>query len=93
MAGVDAARAYGTGCFKDHRTHDLRGLTESELRGVEHWKKFFAEHPTYKKVGRVNHPPIDPASPIPPPCLPAKTGETEAPPVARPVNKKEHDEL
>jgi predicted heme/steroid binding protein len=93
MAGVDAARAYGTGCFKDHRTHDLRGLTESELRGVEHWKKFFAEHPTYKKVGRVNHPPIDPASPIPAPCLPAKTDETEAPPVVRPVNKKEHDEL
>jgi hypothetical protein len=31
-AGVDAARAFGTGCFKDHRTHDLRGLSESELK-------------------------------------------------------------
>lgn len=31
-AGVDAARAFGTGCFKDHRTHDLRGLSESELQ-------------------------------------------------------------
>lgn len=30
-AGIDAARAFGTGCFKDHRTHDLRGLTQREL--------------------------------------------------------------
>lgn len=30
-AGVDAARAFGTGCFKEHRTHDLRGLSESEI--------------------------------------------------------------
>jgi hypothetical protein len=29
--GVDAARSFGTGCFKDHRTHDLRGLTEEEM--------------------------------------------------------------
>jgi hypothetical protein len=31
-AGVDAARSFGTGCFKEHRTHDLRGLSESEIR-------------------------------------------------------------
>lgn len=31
-AGKDAARAFGTGCFQTHQTHDLRGLTESELR-------------------------------------------------------------
>lgn len=30
--GIDAARAFGTGCFKDHRTHDTRGMTEQELR-------------------------------------------------------------
>jgi hypothetical protein len=30
--GTDAARAFGTGCFKDHRTHDIRGMTEAELR-------------------------------------------------------------
>ena len=30
-AGVDAARSFATGCFREHRTHDLRGLTESEL--------------------------------------------------------------
>ena len=31
-AGKDAARAYGTGCFATHQTHDLRGLTERELQ-------------------------------------------------------------
>ena len=31
-AGIDAARAFGTGCFKEHRTHDLRGLTDKELK-------------------------------------------------------------
>ncbi|KAI0829351.1 cytochrome b5 [Trametes gibbosa] len=72
MAGRDAARAYGTGCFKTHLTHDLRGLSESETRGVEHWKKFFAESKKYTKIGRVSHPPIDPASPTPEHCDPKK---------------------
>ena len=31
-AGKDAARAYGTGCFTTHKTHDLRGLTDRELQ-------------------------------------------------------------
>ena len=31
-AGKDAARAYGTGCFQAHQTHDLRGLSEKELK-------------------------------------------------------------
>jgi len=78
MAGKDAARAYGTGCFKEHRTHDLRGLDEKELAGVEHWKKFFAEHKSYKKVGKIVHPPIDPASPIPVHCIPEKQAAAEA---------------
>jgi len=68
MAGVDAARSFATGCFREHRTHDLRGLTESELEAVQHWKKFFAEHKRYFKVGRVLHHPIDPASPTPEHC-------------------------
>lgn len=29
--GIDAARAFGTGCFATHRTYDLRGLTAAEL--------------------------------------------------------------
>ncbi|KAI9510976.1 cytochrome b5 [Russula earlei] len=75
MAGVDAARAFGTGCFKEHRTHDLRGLSGSEIQSVEHWKQFFKEHKSYFKVGRVNHPPIDPTSPLPSHCDPKKDAE------------------
>jgi len=100
---VDAARAFGTGCFKDHRTYDLRGLSEGEIQvkilfvvpihrpvlstslslspapqSVEHWKRFFADHETYFKVGRVNHPPIDPSSPLPPHCEPKKNAEQNA---------------
>ncbi|KAH9987903.1 cytochrome b5-like heme/steroid binding domain-containing protein [Russula compacta] len=78
MAGVDAARAFGTGCFKEHRTHDLRGLSESELKGVEHWKQFFRDHKKYFKVGHVNHPSIDPTSPLPPHCEPKKDAEQKA---------------
>jgi len=89
MAGVDAARAFGTGCFKEHRTHDLRGLSESEIQSVEHWKQFFENHKSYFNVGRVSHPPIDPMSPLPPHCDPKKDAEQEArwgtaPPPGRP---------
>lgn len=38
------------------------------VQGLEHWKKFYAESKKYNKVGRVSHPPIDPASPIPVHC-------------------------
>ncbi|KAH9950098.1 cytochrome b5 [Amylocystis lapponica] len=72
MAGRDAARAYGTGCFTTHLTHDLRGLSEQETQGVQHWKNFYAAHKKYVKVGRVSHPPIDPGSPVPEHCDPAK---------------------
>ncbi|CAO3639057.1 unnamed protein product [Cunninghamella blakesleeana] len=68
FAGKDAARAYVTGCFKEHLTHDLRGLTESQLKGVAHWKSFYANHYKYYKVGTVIHPPIDDSTPIPKPC-------------------------
>ncbi|KIY71763.1 cytochrome b5 [Cylindrobasidium torrendii FP15055 ss-10] len=75
FAGTDAARAFGTGCFQTHRTHDLRGLTEAELKGVNHWKEFYRDHKDYRKVGRVLHKPIDPASPIPEPCKPKKAND------------------
>jgi len=94
MSGVDAARSFGTGCFKDHRTHDLRGLTESELRSVNHWREFFRDHKTYHKVGRVIHPPIDPESPIPGHCNPKKEAKRKAKEEER-ANKasKGHEEL
>ncbi|KAF8583981.1 cytochrome b5 [Ramaria rubella] len=79
MSGKDAARAFATGCFKDHQTHDIRGLDEDEQRRLNHWKKFFANHKDYPKVGRVIHRPIDPASPIPADCEPeVKTKRAEA---------------
>lgn len=31
FAGKDAARAFITGCFKTHLTHDLRGMTEKDM--------------------------------------------------------------
>jgi len=77
MTGIDAARAFGTGCFQTHKTHDLRGLTEQEYAGVQHWKQFFANHKDYPKVGKVSHPPIDPASPIPEHCDAKKQAKAE----------------
>ncbi|KAI8147261.1 cytochrome b5-like heme/steroid binding domain-containing protein [Fennellomyces sp. T-0311] len=68
FAGRDAARAYVTGCFQDHLTHDLRGLSEAQLKGIDGWKKFYENHHTYYKIGRVEHAAIDPSTPIPPPC-------------------------
>ncbi|GAA5928459.1 cytochrome b5-like heme/steroid binding domain-containing protein [Sporobolomyces koalae] len=68
FAGRDAARAFVTGCFKTHLTHDLRGFTEKDMATLRHWKDFYHNHAKYRLVGRVMHPPIDPGSPIPPPC-------------------------
>jgi dihydrofolate reductase len=31
FSGKDASRAYTTGCFQTHLTHDLRGLTAEQL--------------------------------------------------------------
>ncbi|GAA5937264.1 hypothetical protein JCM1841_007025 [Sporobolomyces salmonicolor] len=68
FAGRDAARAFVTGCFQDHLTHDLRGFTEKDMKTLNNWKSFYAKHPKYHKVGTVIHRPIDPSSPIPAPC-------------------------
>ncbi|THH12329.1 hypothetical protein EW145_g82 [Phellinidium pouzarii] len=93
-AGRDAARAFATGCFATHRTHDIRGLNEKEMKGLEHWKNFFANHKKYVKVGKVLHHPIDPSSPIPEPCKTEKaTAEKkeENPKVAK--QHTNHEEL
>ncbi|KAI0921983.1 hypothetical protein AcW1_004184 [Taiwanofungus camphoratus] len=93
LAGKDAARAYGTGCFSTHLTHDVRGLSEQELKGVENWKKFYAEHKKYVKIGRVSHPPIDPASPIPDHCDPKKAKAVRSPQQVQRYKESKHDEL
>ncbi|KAG2221093.1 hypothetical protein INT45_008614 [Circinella minor] len=68
FAGKDAARAYVTGCFEDHLTHDLRGLSDAQVKGIETWKQFYKNHHTYYKIGTVLHAPIDSNTPIPPDC-------------------------
>ena len=126
-AGKDAARAYGTGCFSTHLTHDLRGLSEDELKvrskartralrcgpppggraasrtsrysiaerlsvhaqGVENWKRFYANSSKYVKVGRVSHPPIDPASPIPEHCDPKKAKARRSPEQVKDMKQQE----
>ncbi|KAJ2163632.1 hypothetical protein GGH15_004363 [Coemansia sp. RSA 562] len=70
FAGRDASRAFGTNCLsrKDHLTHDTRGLTEDELAGIKSWHSLFENHQRYVKMGTVELKPIDPDTPIPPPC-------------------------
>ncbi|KAJ3300739.1 hypothetical protein HK104_006037 [Borealophlyctis nickersoniae] len=68
FSGRDAARAYITGCFQTHLTHDLRGITEEQMKSLNHWTDFYEKNNQYFYVGRVIHDPIDPASPIPEDC-------------------------
>ncbi|KAI9179593.1 hypothetical protein H9P43_004921 [Blastocladiella emersonii ATCC 22665] len=68
FSGRDAGRAFVTGCFQTHLTPDLRGLTPDELKSVDEWRSFYENSDKYFRVGKVAHPPIDPSSPIPPPC-------------------------
>lgn len=75
MAGRDSSRAFITGCFETHQTHDLRGLSENEVKGLETWKNFFLNSDKYFKVGTALLPPIVEGSPIPPPCNPQAVGE------------------
>lgn len=72
FSGKDSARAYVTGCFKEHLTHDIRGLTETQLKGIDNWIKFYKDHDMYSYVGKVLHPDIDPDTPIPENCNNAK---------------------
>lgn len=74
-AGRDASRAFVTGCFETHLTHDLRGLSDKELEALEHWKSFFADHDSYFRIGRAILPPINPNSPVPPSCNEKAPGE------------------
>ncbi|KAF9113669.1 hypothetical protein BGX27_001086 [Mortierella sp. AM989] len=68
FSGRDASRAYTTGCFETHLTHDLRGLTPEQIADVDGWANFYRNHPKYFKIGTVILDPIDPNSPIPEDC-------------------------
>jgi hypothetical protein len=56
---------------------ETHSQSQSLKQGIEHWKKFYADHKTYWKVGRLMLPPIDPKSPIPEHCDPAKRAKQE----------------
>jgi len=88
FAGVDAARAFATQCTNGHRTHDLRGLSQKELKALERWKQFFENKPNYPRVGRVLHLPIEGGAPIPGPC--GKEGGKPEPRSGPGVEKKGH---
>lgn len=68
FSGVDASRAYATGCFQTHLTHDIRGLTEKQVKSIRDWADFYRNSNKYFKVGTVKNPEIDPDSPIPEDC-------------------------
>ena len=62
-------------------------------QGVQHWKKFYADSKKYHKVGRVSHPPIDPASPYPEHCDPKKAQAAREREREARAEAKEHEEL
>ncbi|WVW81313.1 hypothetical protein I302_103304 [Kwoniella bestiolae CBS 10118] len=68
MAGRDASRAFTTGCFETHLTHDTRGLNDDEQAALTHWKSFFLNHEKYHKIGYVLNPPLTEQDRIPEPC-------------------------
>lgn len=68
FAGRDASRAFATGCFKEHLTHDLRGLSKKQLEIIDHWVEFFDKNKKYKHVGKLILPYIDPESAVPQMC-------------------------
>ncbi|KND01606.1 uncharacterized protein SPPG_03403 [Spizellomyces punctatus DAOM BR117] len=75
FSGKDAARAYITGCFQTHLTHDLRGLSEAQIKTLDQWTDFYAKHDQYFYVGKVIHDPIPEDAPIPEDCN-AQTSES-----------------
>ncbi|KAJ3210587.1 hypothetical protein HDU67_005171 [Dinochytrium kinnereticum] len=68
FSGKDAARAYITGCFETHLTHDLRGLNEDQIKSLSQWTDFYENHDKYFYVGKVIHDPIPEDTPIPEDC-------------------------
>ncbi|KAJ3121625.1 hypothetical protein HK098_003517 [Nowakowskiella sp. JEL0407] len=68
FAGREGARAFSTGCFKTHLTHDLRGLTEQQINDIKEWAEFYEKSEKYFYVGKLLNPPIDSKSPTPEPC-------------------------
>ncbi len=52
FAGQDASPSFSTGNFTaEGAAQDLDELPVAQLSGVDGWRKFYAEHETYRKVG------------------------------------------
>ena len=49
--GTDASRAFLTADFVNNGTDNLSDLSPGECLGVEHWRRFYHNHSTYKFVG------------------------------------------
>lgn len=64
FSGRDASRAYITGCFSTHLTHDLRGLSAEEIKGMDSWIDFYENSDKYFYVGRVIHDKIPEGTPL-----------------------------
>ena len=65
LAGRDASRAFATNCYRNQGLADLRGLTPEQLKGIDHWYKFYNTHEKYRPVGWVEAPLIPEDTPMP----------------------------
>ena len=52
FAGKDASASFSTGDFSEEGTKkNLSDLPAKQLSGIDGWRRFYAEHETYKQVG------------------------------------------
>lgn len=66
FAGRDGSRAFITGCFDSAgATADVRGLSEQQMDALRRWRDFYAEHKTYRYVGKLLLPHIPDDAPLP----------------------------
>ena len=66
FAGRDGSRAFITGCFDEQgAVADVRGLSEQQMDSLRKWRDFYAEHKTYKYVGKLQLPDIPADAPLP----------------------------
>ena len=66
FAGRDGSRAFITGCFDEAgAVPDVRGLTEEQMESLRRWRDFYADHKTYRYVGKLQLPDIAADAPLP----------------------------
>ena len=66
FAGRDGSRAFITGCFDESgAVADVRGLSEEQMGALRRWRDFYADHKTYRYVGKLQLPDIPADAPLP----------------------------